>query len=153
MDSVVAPAAAANPAVRPPGPLATTRARVTGLVLGVGLTAYVGLVNPATDGLYPPCPSRVLLGLDCPACGGLRGTHDLLHGDVAGALDHNLLLPGLVAVLAVLAGLWLWPLTGRAAPVVRWPRWLVVTGAAVAMGFMVVRNLPVDSLAWLGSGA
>ena len=49
--------------------------------------------------LYPPCPSKLLLGVDCPGCGGLRGTHDLLHGDVAGALDHNLLLIPFLAML------------------------------------------------------
>jgi Protein of unknown function (DUF2752) len=65
------------------------------------------LVDPAT-GVYPPCPSHVVFGLDCPACGGLRATSALLRGDVSSFLDHNVLLavifPLLVAVWV--GGVW-----------------------------------------------
>jgi hypothetical protein len=65
------------------------------------------LVDPAT-GVYPPCPSHVVFGLDCPACGGLRATSALLRGDVSSFLDHNILLavifPLLVAVWV--GGVW-----------------------------------------------
>jgi Protein of unknown function (DUF2752) len=128
-------------------------ARVGGLAALAGMTAYVGLVDPARGGAYPLCPSRFLLGLDCPACGGLRGTHDLLHGDVVSALDHNLLLPLWLGVFAVMLAVWAAPLVGRAVPAVRPPRWLVATGIAVAAVFAVLRNLPVDGLEFLASGA
>src|SRR5690606_41749846 len=42
--------------------------RLVGLGAVAALTAYVGLVDPAEGGLYPVCPTRTLLGLDCPAC-------------------------------------------------------------------------------------
>ena len=87
--------------------------RVTGLVTAGAAVAYVGFVDPATRGIYPPCPSRLLLGVDCPGCGGLRGTHDLLHGDVAGALDHNLLLIPFLAMLV-------YGSDARTAAAVRW---------------------------------
>ena len=59
-----------------------TVGRLAGLAAAVGAVAYVGLADPGSGvHPYPACPSRLLLGLDCPACGGLRGTHDLLHGD------------------------------------------------------------------------
>jgi Protein of unknown function (DUF2752) len=124
-----------------------------GLAALAAATAYVGVVDPASGGAYPVCPSQALFGIDCPACGGLRGTHDLLNGDVVGALDHNLLLPLLLALPAVALVLGLWPLVGRPAPSLRLPRWSLVAGTAVAAGFTVLRNLPVAGLHFLASGA
>jgi Protein of unknown function (DUF2752) len=131
--------------------LETARSRWTGLAVGLVLLAYVALVDPARGGLYPRCPSRLLLGVDCPLCGGLRGTHDLLHGDLAGALDHNLLLPAYLVASAVLLVTYLLPLTGRAAPRLRLPRWALIGAAVVVIAFTVARNLP--GFDYLGSGA
>ena len=61
-----------------------------------GGAATVGLLwarDPNAAGSYGYCPLRALTGLDCPFCGGLRGTYALMHGDVAAALDHNVMLP------------------------------------------------------------
>lgn len=141
--------------VRPAAEAAGPERRVRALTLGalVAATATVGLVDPDRSGPYPPCPSRTLLGLDCPGCGGLRGTHDLLTGNVVEALDHNLLLPVVLAFMAVALGLWLLPLVGRPARVLHPPRWaLVVAGVAVA-AFTVLRNLPVPGLEVLASDA
>ncbi len=68
--------------------------------LAVGALAYVGLADPHRPGsLFPPCPFKLLTGLNCPACGGLRMTHDLLHGDLAAAVvDNVFLLIGLPAL-------------------------------------------------------
>src|SRR3954466_2106651 len=67
-------------------------ALATGAVL-VGGLAYVGLGDPHRPGfLFPGCPFRMLTGLNCPACGGLRMTHDLLHGDVGAAVVDNVFL-------------------------------------------------------------
>jgi Protein of unknown function (DUF2752) len=127
--------------------------RLAGLAAVAGVTAYVGAVDPSAGGVYPVCPSQALFGLDCPACGGLRGTHELLRGDVAAALDHNLLLPLWLGLVAVLIGAWLLPLGGRRVPAVRVPRWLVGAGVAVVVGFTVLRNVPVAGLEFLASGA
>lgn len=128
------------------------RVRVAGLAAAAAATGYVALVDPGEGGVFPLCPSQALLGLDCPACGGLRGTHDLLRGDVVAALDHNLLLPVLLAGLAVGFALWLRPLVGRPAPPVRLPRGLVTAAIVVAVVFAVLRNLPVAGLDYLASG-
>jgi Protein of unknown function (DUF2752) len=117
-----------------------------------GATAYVGLVDPSGRGVYPLCPSRLLFGVDCPACGGLRGTHDLLRGHVGQALDHNLLLPGFLAVLGVALALWLLPLVGRPAGTLRLPRWATVGAVALVAAFTVARTLPLAPLEFLGSG-
>ena len=142
-------AASAAPA---PAPV-RRRARWAALLAGAASIAYVGLVDPGrASSLYPPCPSRALFGLDCPGCGGLRGTHDLLHADISGALDHNLLLPFLLVAVAYGAALALGPAFGRTIRPLRPPRWAVVTGAVVLGAFTVLRNLPVGGLEFLASG-
>lgn len=62
--------------------------------------SIVFAVDPNT-GVYPPCPSQLILGVDCPACGGLRATSSLLHGDIGSFLDHNVLLAIVFPVLVV----------------------------------------------------
>jgi hypothetical protein len=130
-----------------------TGARVAVLASAAAVTGMVRVVDPARGGVYPVCPSRLLLGVDCPGCGGLRATHDLLHGHVGQALDHNLLAPAVLVVAAVALGLWLLPLVGRPARTLHPPRWAVVAALVVVVAFTVLRNLPVPALAWLGSGA
>ncbi len=144
--------ALAPPAAAAVAPDTRLLPRVVGLV-GLGsLVGYLWALDPAKDGVWPPCPSRVLLGIDCPGCGGLRGTHDLLHGDVVGALDHNILLPFLLLMLAVPVALWMLPLVGRAARSFEPPLRVYWVAMGLAAVFTVVRNLPVPALAFLGSG-
>ena len=117
--------------------------------VGLAGAAVVGcvtlaLVDPAGGGPYPRCPTRLLTGFDCPACGGLRGVHDLLHGRIVEALDHNLLLV-LALPLGVMVG-WRW----LRRPI---PRWMSAALIATAVVFTVAHNLPVESLRWLGSSA
>ena len=144
------PAADAGP--RPGAAPGGTWARWATLIGVAGAGAYVGIVDPSRGGVFPLCPSRVLLGIDCPACGGLRATHDLLRGHVAQALDHNLLLPGFLAGLAVVSALWLRPLVGRPAGNLTVPRWATIGAMALVAAFTVARNLPVASLEFLASG-
>jgi Protein of unknown function (DUF2752) len=141
--------AASRAPARPQGDLRPRLAALAGL--GAAAT-YLWALDPATDGVWPTCPSRLLLGVDCPGCGGLRGTHDLLHGDVLGALDHNILLPATLAVLAVLLAMWMLPLVGRPARTVRVPPWAMAAAGVVIAAFTVLRNLPVAGLEFLGSG-
>jgi hypothetical protein len=131
---------------------ATTRRRAAALVGAAGAaTAVLALVDPAARDI-PLCPLRALTGLDCPACGTLRGVHALLRGDVVGALDHNLLLAFAVPLALGAVALAAAPLVGlpvRRAPL---PRWGVVAVAVTAAVFAVLRNLPIDALAPLASG-
>jgi hypothetical protein len=48
--------------------------------------------DPATPGLFPPCPFPALTGLNCPGCGTLRGLHQLMHGNLAAAFRLNPLM-------------------------------------------------------------
>lgn len=105
--------------------------------LAVGALAYVGLADPHRPGsLFPPCPFKLLTGWNCPACGGLRMTHDLLHGDLAAAVvDNVFLLIGLPAL-----ALWvLWRLKqGQRAFTLP----VIVVMAVAAIAWTVVRNMP-----------
>lgn len=149
------PPPAPTPHAEHPGVRLSARGRtgrIAGLAASVAVTLTVALSDPSGSRLFPPCPSRTLLGLDCPACGGLRGTHDLLGGRIGDALDHNLLLPGLLLALAAGLAIWLAPLAGRAVPAWRPPRWLTGAAVGVLAAFTVARNLPVDALTFLASG-
>lgn len=119
----------------------------------VGACAYLSVVNPNESGHYPVCPSRALLGIDCPGCGGMRGMYALMHGDVPAALDHNLLLIAIVPIVIGLWGLWLSrAIRGRYPKVsyrqFRFRNRLLILALVVLIAFGVVRNF----VPYLGSG-
>ncbi|MBO0680578.1 DUF2752 domain-containing protein [Mycolicibacterium sp. S2-37] len=108
----------------------------TGALVAGALT-YIGLADPHRPGFVaPPCPFLHLTGWFCPGCGGLRMTHDLMHGDVAAAAADN------VYLLVGLPLLALWALVRRRQrlPVLPVPAVIVIAASAVA--WTVVRNLP-----------
>lgn len=115
--------------------------------------ALVALVDPANGGLYPVCPTRALLGIDCPACGTLRGLHALGRGRIVEALDHNLLLFLAVPIGALVWWYWLRAALGRPSRPIATPHWAIPALIVVAAVFAVARNLPIQSLSWLDSAA
>lgn len=108
----------------------------TGAVF-VGALAYVGIGNPHSPTFaFPACPFHELTGWLCPACGGLRMTHDLLHGDLAAAfVDNAFALLGIPLLLV-----WVLARRRRRKPVLNVPAYVVIISAVVA--WTVVRNLP-----------
>ncbi|MDT5334514.1 MAG: hypothetical protein QOD90_19 [Mycobacterium sp.] len=102
-----------------------------------GALAYIGLRDPHAAGFgFPACPFRLLTGLNCPGCGGLRMTHDLLNGDFGAAVVDNVFL---LVGLPMLA-LWL---------ILRWrgghklmPKSAGAIVIIAAVTWTVVRNLP-----------
>jgi Protein of unknown function (DUF2752) len=106
-------------------------------VLGIGALTYIGLVDPHRPGsLFPPCPFKLLTGWNCPACGGLRMTHDLLYGDLAAAVVDNLFLLVGLPVLAIWV---IWRLRRGERPF-SLPAIVVIAVAAIT--WTVARNLP-----------
>ena len=113
------------------------RAWLASGALGLGALTYIGLVDPHRPGaVFPPCPFKMITGWDCPACGGLRMTHDLLHGNVSAAVVDNVFLLAGLPLLAI----WSLVLVRRARPVLT-PAFLVVVVIAATV-WTVIRNLP-----------
>jgi hypothetical protein len=108
----------------------------TGAVFA-GALAYIGLADPHRRGfLFPACPFKAITGLECPGCGGLRMTHDVLNGDFAAAVvDNVFLLVGLPLLFAWLVVRW-----RRKEPLMTKSAVVVIIAAAVT--WTVVRNLP-----------
>jgi hypothetical protein len=105
--------------------------------LTVGALTYVGLADPHRPGsLFPPCPFKLLTGWNCPACGGLRMTHDLLHGNLpAAVVDNVFLLIGLPAL-----ALWVLWRVKQGQRAFTLPAIIVIAVATIA--WTVVRNMP-----------
>ena len=108
----------------------------SGAVLA-GAVGYVGLVDPhKPDSVFPVCPFRLLIGWNCPACGALRMTHDVLHGDLAAAINDNVLL--LVGIPVLIGWMVLRRRLGRSLlPPAAW-----VTIVVASFAWTVLRNLP-----------
>ena len=115
----------------------------SGALAGGAGAAFGFLVNPHTHQVFLPCPFRLMTGLYCPFCGGLRMVHDLLHGDAARAFHDNALAVPLVAFAALA---WLNLAVGywRGRPPVRLhrPGWMWPAAVIVLVAWTVVRNLP-----------
>lgn len=106
-------------------------------VLLAGALGYIGLVDPHnTNSVYPRCPFKLLTGWNCPFCGGLRMTHDLLHGALVASVNDNIFLLAGIPMLAA------WILIRRRyrKSALTIPALLTISAAAIA--WMVLRNLP-----------
>jgi hypothetical protein len=124
-----------------------------GLLLVVAGLAYLYAFDPNQPGHYPACPTRTLFHVDCPGCGTARALHALLHGDLAGAADHNVLLVVTLPFVIAALGYWAWGRFVRPLPVRRLPGGLAWGFLALAVVFAVLRNLPWEPLAYLASAA
>ncbi|BBY42714.1 hypothetical protein A5765_22470 [Mycolicibacterium celeriflavum] len=119
----------------------TSRKRLYGALgtgaLLTGALAYIGIADPHRPSFgYPSCPFNALTGLYCPGCGGLRMTHDLLHGDLAAAaVDNIFLLVGLPLLLGWLLVRW-----RQDKPLMNTPAIVVIIVSVVT--WTVVRNVP-----------
>ena len=121
-----------------------------GGLAGLGGAVLLYWFNPVESSFYPRCFFKMATGFDCPGCGGLRATHQLLHGHWQTALGLNplfvLALP-LAACLMIRAG---WEKkTGRRGPRLFRITTVVWIAAALVIGFGVLRNAPWRS--WLGT--
>jgi hypothetical protein len=127
-------------------PLAT----LGGAALALG---YLASVDPNQPGHYPVCPTKLLFGVDCPGCGMMRATHDLVTGNVAGALDHNVLIVVFAPLVVFLWVRWLLRSWRGSTPDVTYAQfrrrntWMYASLAAVLV-FGLVRNF----VPYLGSG-
>ena len=129
------------------------------MVGAMALVGAAGIVllrvnDPATSGVFPPCPLHYLTGLYCPGCGSLRAIHHLLHGDWRDAWAMNpftcLLLPFVAYGFVSEA---LLQLRGRGLPQPVLPAATIRALCAAIVLFGVLRNLPFHPFDWLAPGA
>lgn len=133
-----------KPATHPPGQAGQRGPRRhrlyaaagAGVLFGSAL-GYVGLVDPHnTNAVYPLCPFKWLTGWNCPFCGGLRMTHDLLHGHLTASINDNAFL---LVGIPMLAG-WVLVRRGRGKPPLSRPATVAIV--VVTIVWTVLRNVP-----------
>ena len=114
-------------------------------VLGLAGLAIVCAFDPRNYNIYPICPFFGLTGYHCPGCGTLRALHQLLRGNVLGALGFNvytmLALPCLAYAFAAEA---LRAFRLPAPPAISIPQpaaWALLSGI---IAFWVLRNIPLE---------
>ncbi|MFC8500745.1 DUF2752 domain-containing protein [Pedococcus sp. NPDC057267] len=114
---------------------------------GAALAAALVLRDPHQHGSWGLCPFLLLTGVPCPACGGLRATHDLLTGHLGAALSSNAYAVATAFLVVAAWASWL-----AAAARGRRPAWaarLPVAGPVWALGllaFGALRLLPALSV-------
>jgi hypothetical protein len=119
---------------------------------GMATLAVLGLMgawvlrsfDPATSGVFPPCPVHYLTGFYCPGCGSLRALHQLLHGNLHAAWALNPLTVALLPfVLYSLCSEALRILAGRELPQLFVPAKWIRALCVVIILFGIARNLPI----------
>lgn len=117
---------------------------VLALALAGGFAVLLFFHRPQGQIYFPRCTFYTSTGLLCPGCGGLRASHELLHGHwLAAARCNALLVLGLPA-----AGAW-WlrqRLRSRSAEPTSRMIWILF---GVAVVFTVLRNIGWGPLVWL----
>jgi hypothetical protein len=120
------------------------RSVVAAALLVAAAVAVLRIYDPASSGIFPPCPLHYLTGFYCPGCGSLRAMHQLLHGNLRAAWAMNpltcILLPFLTYGLASEA---LGRVRGRGLPQVFLPAASIRVLCGVIIVFGIVRNLPM----------
>lgn len=114
-------------------------------------TTALHLRDPHASGSWGYCPSKLLLGIDCPGCGGLRAVNDLTNLDLGAAASSNLLFVVALPALAWVFARWVgaaWR-GERYRPGWAESRWFTIGLLAVMIVFAVARNTPQG--AWLHS--
>jgi hypothetical protein len=106
--------------------------------------AATWVADPTTPGgPSPVCPTKALLGIDCPGCGSARMLYSLLHGNVVAAARFNAL--GLVALVLLVWAYAAWTygrVTGRRVRGWQHRRWAAMVTLVLVAAWFVVRNLP-----------
>lgn len=72
-------------------------------VLACGVLLALYFLNPVDYVWMPKCPTKMLLGINCPGCGFQRAAHAFVHGHIKEAIGYNLFFvvafPYLAAIL------------------------------------------------------
>ena len=137
-----------------PGAFSPRAQIVLGTCACAAASIFVYAVDPSRHAVYPQCLLYNATGLYCAGCGATRALYALLHGRLLDALHDNVHYEAALPVLLYVLGshaLAAW--RANAWPRVHvQPRRVLWGGAgtfALAVGFMVLRNLPGPAFDWL----
>jgi hypothetical protein len=107
--------------------------------------------DPTTPGgPLPICPTKALLGIDCPGCGSLRMLYSLMHGNVLAAARFNALALAALVLLVWAYLAWTYGrVTGRRIRSWQHWRWAPMVTLCLVSTWFVVRNIPFAPFNWL----
>lgn len=107
--------------------------------------AAVWLGDPTTPGgPIPLCPTKALLGIDCPGCGSARMLYSLLHGNLTAAARFNALALAALVLLVWAYLAWTYGrVTGRRIRSWQHLRWSPAVTLSLVVAWFVLRNIPV----------
>ena len=109
---------------------------------------YIYFVPPTEGGIHIQCISRLLLHANCFSCGMTRFVYFAMHGDFASAFQYNFFGPLILLVLAIVYFYFIrWAFVNKPFPNV--PLWIVWVFLSFVLVYSVLRNLPIDALAFL----
>lgn len=128
------------------------------LLRGPGLLAFGAVVvclgvywaDPTTPGgPIPVCPTKALLGFNCPGCGSSRMLYSLLHGDILAALHYNAL--GVLALILISWSFTTWTASILGYRLLRWEQWRYssITVGIVILTWFILRILPWEPFIYL----
>jgi hypothetical protein len=118
-------------------------------IIGFACLGVLFVFNPSEHGFFPQCVFHQMTGWNCPGCGALRATHQLLHGHVATAFRLNPLLViaiPIVIIFVMRMAIRKWRSKSSACSIQ--PFW-IWSSVAVFVLFGVARNLPFPPFAWM----
>ena len=111
-----------------------------GLLTGLlALAGFLYVFDPSDSKIFPPCPFYTITRFYCPGCGSQRALHDILHLDLSGAAENNILvIPAILVIIYNLIYQLLKPkhqniLYYSSAP------WIILV---IIVIFWILRNLP-----------
>lgn len=117
------------------------------LMVAAGTTlvcAAIWVGDPTTPhGPLPVCPTKALLGIDCPGCGSLRMLYSLMHGNLLAAARFNALALVAIALLLWAFAAWTYGrVEGRRIRSWQHHRWAAAVTLVLVLAWFVVRNIP-----------
>jgi Protein of unknown function (DUF2752) len=109
------------------------------------MCAAIWVGDPTTpNGPLPVCPTKALLGIDCPGCGCARMLYSLMHGDLLAAARFNALALAALVLLVWAYLAWTYGrVTGRRIRSWQHHRWSAAATLSLVVAWFVVRNIPV----------
>ena len=107
-------------------------------------------INPEKNFYIQLCLFNKLTGWYCPGCGGIRGTHYLLNGEILKSIKYNLFLIPVLLIYGyyVLSEL-VFLISGKELPKPKFSLWLIIFLFVITISYTILRNLPSASFEFL----